>query len=289
MTLTDFEREVRSGDRFQFGRNWRNFLSLLTDERIDEAERSLRRFLRCEDLSGRTLLDIGSGSGLFSLAARRLGARVRSFDYDPDSVSCTRSLRATYFADDQSWSVEQGSVLDETFMRSLPGFEVVYSWGVLHHTGDMWKAIALAAERVHDGGQLYIALYNDQGRRSVRWRSVKQVYCRLPGFAKPLFLLPFFLRRRVPMLIRGTLSGSPLKEWREYTRRRGMSPWHDLVDWVGGYPFEVARPEQVLEFLRPRGFTLDALVTVGGGPGCNQYLFTRDQNRSSSFVSSPVR
>ncbi len=276
MTVTDFEREVRSGERFRFGRNWPNYASHLTDERIAEAERSLRQFLRCDDLSGTTLLDIGSGSGLFSLAARRLGARVRSFDYDPDSVSCTRGLRATYFPDDENWIVEQGSVLDETFMRSLPTFDVVYSWGVLHHTGDMWEAVALAAERVRIGGRLYIALYNDQGRSSVRWRTVKRMYCRLPDFAKPLFLLPFFLRRRLPMLIRGTLSGAPLKEWREYAHKRGMSPWHNLVDWVGGYPFEVARPEHVLEFLRPRGFTLDALVTAGGELGCNQYLFVRE-------------
>jgi hypothetical protein len=52
-----------------------------------------------------------------------------------------------------------------------------------------------------------------------------------------------------------------------------MSRWHDLVDWVGGYPFEVAKPETVFEFFRGRGFELEWMLTCAGKPGCNQFVF----------------
>jgi 2-polyprenyl-6-hydroxyphenyl methylase/3-demethylubiquinone-9 3-methyltransferase len=142
---TTAQEEIASGQRFAFGENWRRFLEVLTDERIRDAEQSLRTMLEAADLRGRTFLDIGSGSGLFSLAARRLGARVHSFDFDPKSVACTQELRRRYFPDDPEWRIEQGSVLDPAFVRSRGQFDVVYSWGVLRHTGDMWKAIEHAA------------------------------------------------------------------------------------------------------------------------------------------------
>src|SRR5215218_10420474 len=129
--------EVSRGERFKFGENWSRFLSLLNEERITEAEGSLKKMLDTESLEGKTFLDVGSGSGLFSLAARRLGAKVRSFDFDPQSVACTRELRRRYFAEDKDWVVEQGSALDQSYLGTLGTYDVVYSWGVLHHTGEM--------------------------------------------------------------------------------------------------------------------------------------------------------
>jgi 2-polyprenyl-6-hydroxyphenyl methylase/3-demethylubiquinone-9 3-methyltransferase len=121
--------EVARGERFEFGKNWSRFLSVLDEERIAEAERSLKQMLGLADLTGKTFLDIGSGSGLFSLAARRRGAQVRSFDYDPQSVACTAELRRRNFAGDDSWNVEEGSVLDKEYIASLGRFDIVYSWG----------------------------------------------------------------------------------------------------------------------------------------------------------------
>src|SRR6266581_5563513 len=156
--------------RFQFGKNWGRFLAVLDDERIAEAERSLTEMLELPDLRGRSFLDVGSGSGLFSLAAKRLGARqVHSFDYDADSVACTGELKRRFNANDADWTVEQGSVLDVSYLRSLGSFDIVYSWGVLHHTGDMWRALGNITGLVGPGGRLFIALYNDQGSTSRRW------------------------------------------------------------------------------------------------------------------------
>ncbi len=267
--------EVARGERFKFGENWSRFLSVLNEERIFEAEKSLREMLEVEDLRGKSFLDIGSGSGLFSLAARRMGARVYSFDYDPQSVASTRELRRRYFPEDADWLIEEGSVLDEGYVRSLGMFDVVYSWGVLHHTGDMWRALENAALPVAEGGRLFIAIYNDQGDKSRRWRKVKRFYLSGPlgkSLVSTVFVPYFVLGGLVMDVLRHR---NPVARYTEYKRSRGMSVVHDWFDWLGGYPFEVAKPEVIFEFYQDRGFVLDKLITAGGGLGNNQFVFTK--------------
>ena len=219
-------------------------------------------------------LDIGSGSGLFSLAARRLGARVVSFDYDPESVACTQYLSTEYYAGDPDWRVETGSVLDSDFIESLGQFDVVYSWGVLHHTGQMWKAIDNASRCVKPGGRFFFAIYNDQGVVSQRWRRVKQTFCKTSPPLKSLMLLYYFFRLNFRSMIRGAIRLRPLAFWRDYQPLRGMSRWHDLRDWVGGLPFEVASPGALLAFCRERGFALEVLESTNS-LGCNQLVFRK--------------
>jgi SAM-dependent methyltransferase len=229
------------------------------------------------DLCGKRFLDIGSGSGLFSLAARRMGATVHSFDYDAESVACTRYLRHCYFPGDNHWDVEQGDVLDVSYLRSLGQFDIVYAWGVLHHTGNLWQALGNIVPLVASGGMLYIAIYNDQGGASRRWRAIKRRYNRSgrPGKTATLLGIAVFWELRAALIRASRLQNPlPFDEWSQKKRNRGMSVWHDLVDWVGGYPFEVAKPEEVFDFLRVRGFTLRR-ITTSGGHGCNQYVLER--------------
>jgi 2-polyprenyl-6-hydroxyphenyl methylase/3-demethylubiquinone-9 3-methyltransferase len=275
-----FDAEVSRGDRFEFGENWSRFLAVLDDERINEAQASLREMLGRDDLTGLSFLDIGSGSGLFSLAAAQLGAeRVHSFDYDPSSVGCTLELNSRYAPADAAWTIAQASALDADYVDSLGRFDVVYSWGVLHHTGDMWTALENATRAVRaDGGRLFISIYNDQGQRSSMWRAVKRLYNTLPASARLPFVLAVMVPRELLTLAKSVVRGRPMdyvRGWTNYKSSRGMSRWHDLVDWVGGYPFEVAKPEEILDFLRPRGFELERMKTCGGGLGCNQFVFTR--------------
>jgi len=287
--ITDLEHhrvEVAQGKRFEFGSNWNRFLKVLDEKRIAKAELTLQNLLYMKDLRGRSFLDIGCGSGLFSLAARRLGARVHSFDYDPRSVACTAELKRQFCPEDLDWVVQAGSVLDKTFMRSLGQFDIVYSWGVLHHTGAMWQALENVQCLMKPAGTLALAIYNDQGRMSRHWLRIKKMFNCLPGGLRWLILWPAFIRLWGPTFIRDLMSGSPSRTWREYSDIRGMSPWRDVVDWVGGYPFEVAKPEDIFEFYRMRGFKMIRLNTCAGGHGCNEFVFIHDRPYAESSCSS---
>ena len=273
---SEHAREVARGERFEFGENWSRFLTHLNEDRIATAVLSVQELLGVTRMDGIRFLDAGCGSGLFSLAARRLGATVHSFDYDPRSVACTLELRRRYFQDDPEWTVEEASVLDPAYLARLGRFDIVYSWGVLHHTGHMWDALENISRMPADGGRLTIAIYNDQGGTSRRWTRVKRMFVKGSPPVRWLLLVGSTIvcwwRDIVHDLIRFRLT---MPTWRNYGRERGMSAWHDLVDWVGGYPFEVAKPEEIFEFFRTRGYQLVKLKTCAGGKGCNEFVFTR--------------
>jgi 2-polyprenyl-6-hydroxyphenyl methylase/3-demethylubiquinone-9 3-methyltransferase len=263
---------------FSFGQNWKDYLDHALDaERVELAGARTRALLRRQDLKGLSFLDVGCGSGLFSYVAHSLGAsHVTSFDVHPLSVECCRHMRATA-GDPVTWEVLQGSILDEAFIKTLPRADIVYSWGVLHHTGSMWQAIRNAASLVRPGGHLAIAIYNKLEYRTFRnwrgshqWLKIKRCYNHSGRFGKSLLEWAWAGKDVVGML--GRLR-NPLGEIRAYKQKRGMSWWYDVVDWLGGYPYEFASAGEIFQFCHDElGMQLEQLHTVSS-LGCHEFLF----------------
>lgn len=264
--------------RFAFGENWSHFLSTLSEEQIEASAAALREYLEVDSLKNLSFLDIGSGSGLSSLAARRLGANVTSFDYDRQSVACTTELRRRYFENDETWSVCQGSALDAGFMASLGEFDIVYSWGVLHHTGEMWLGFEHALQRVRkDGGKLFIAIYNDQGWKSRAWWFVKAVYNALPRFLRQPYALLCSGIVRAALIVKYTFKLEPMTAIRPLLsakRERGMRAKYDRIDWIGGLPYEFAKMDTLIAYFEARGFVATK-ARPATSLGCHEIVFQR--------------
>lgn len=269
--FVNVEAEQASGERigFSFGRNWLKFLDRLDEETIEHAEASLRRSFEGTSLEGESFLDLGSGSGLFSLCALRLGAAsVVSVDVDPASVACAEALRRRDERGER-WTIRRGSVLDDAFLGSLPPASRVYSWGVLHHTGAMWSAVERALTLVAPEGLFALALYTPPRRPGVH-RALKRTYNRLPRPARPALAAAY--AAGVLGYKAAVQRTNPVRYVRRYRRsERGMTFWRDVEDWLGGLPWEYATTAEVVAFAERRGFEVVRVLEQGSG-GNNEYL-----------------
>jgi len=261
--------------RFRFGENWQSFSTTIDSENVTEAQNSLKILLKRETLSGLRFLDIGCGSGLFSLAARNLGAIVHSFDFDADSVLCIRSLRDSYRPSDAEWTIEQGSILDDNQVMRVGTFDIVYAWGVLHHTGNMRHAIKNAAKLVNSGGMLAIALY----RKTLccpLWTIEKRWYASASPPAQRLAVALYVSAMRTRFLLTGKSFNAYVASYKNNVR--AMDFEHNVRDWLGGYPYESIRPDEVIDFVSKLGFECAHMncepQSIGlFGSGCDEFVF----------------
>lgn len=273
--MNTYEETYQKKDHFSFGKNWQNFLKTLNDEKTEEAKKSLVEFLGGEEnIKGKTFVDIGCGSGLFSLVAYKLGAeRVLSIDIDDFSVACATHLREKE-NNPENWEIKKGSALDKEFITSLGKFDIVYSWGVLHHTGNMYDAFNNVIKLTHENSLFYLAIYNRfqmsfKGGTSKFWYFIKQLYNKSSIIIKKIIEYTLAGYMITMMLLRFQ---NPFFEIRNYKSNRGMSWYHDIVDWVGGYPYEYAGPDEIINYFGKRGFLCKKLI-FRNGIGCNEFLF----------------
>ena len=257
--------------QFDFGKNWQDFSAAKLDEgRLLRAQEAMRDLVGVKAISDRSFLDIGCGTGLFSLAAVRLGSVcVRGFDVNPKSVAVSRENLERFIDRLEGAATpvfDEGSVLDTRFLDGLGRFDTVYSWGVLHHTGCMWDAIRNAAGCVAEGGTFVIAIYNRHWS-SPAWKQIKRLYNLTP----PRLRMPWnLLFGAIIYLAKAAVTRrNPLR------KERGMDFWYDVIDWLGGYPYEYASTEEIATFVEELGFRSDKTLPAQVPTGCNEFVFTR--------------
>ena len=272
--------------RYEFGKNWQNFnRSFSSEERIKIVENSILDFIHLDNLNGKTFLDIGSGSGLQSLAVYNAGAKeIFSFDYDSKSVEATKSLWIQS-GKPKNWTVCQGSVLDEEFMNSIGKFDIVYSWGVLHHTGDLWNALKNSQISLKSNGVLYISLYAKEAYQNPSqeyWLEIKQKYNKADYIEKKKMEITYIYQILMESKIRNIYKF--IKMMLTYKKNRGMALWIDIKDWLGGWPMEFSSAKEVYSFTKSKMHL--CLINLKMGNGCTEYLFKKKNFSSWSYHSN---
>ncbi len=264
--------------QFDFGQNWQNFsANALTAERVRQARENFQELVAPLPVEGWTFLDIGFGQGLGLLTAAALGARSVGCDINPKCAQVLQTNLHHFPELIAAPPVVVGSILDNSTLAAIhreaqkiggrESFEIVHSWGVLHHTGDMATAIRNASGLVAPGGHFILALYNRHWS-SRAWWLVKWLYVHSPRWVQRALITLFY---PVIYLAKWVVTGKNPKQ-----QERGMNFYYDVIDWVGGYPYEYASREEVERTLAALGFRPVKFIAARVPTGCNEFVFERE-------------
>lgn len=247
---------MRDDGEFSFGFNWVDYVKTRMSEDIISMHQTNLKSLYDSigiSLEEKSVFDIGSGSGLSSISFARLGAStITSMDIDSFSVEATAYTKNKFWNNsDIQWNIYQRSILDGIPIPD-ESQDIVYSWGVLHHTGDMWNAIRNSIKAVKPGGIFHVALYRSGSKFS---KSLDEKY-RFKFADKETKIQMLYNR-----------AGQKINHIK---KDRGMNKFHDALDWLGGLPYDVADPEVLFSWLKEKhGF---------------EVLYFRDRNGGGNFT-----
>lgn len=255
---------------FDFGQNWQDYSTQFLDEtRLQNAVESLKKILGRGDLCGLTFLDVGCGTGLFSIAASLLGAKkVVGVDVNPKCVAVSTQNAKRFTHPNSSLHFAVVSALDQTAMLSLGHFDIVYAWGSLHHSGHMVEAIRNTSHCVAAKGIFVVAIYNKDVTSPVWWW-IKKIYNRLPSFLKVVanyFFVPVIYLAKLLVTRKNPLN-----------KERGMSFYIDVVDWIGGYPYEYASCAEMEAMMSALDFHVVKTVPATTPIGCNEFVCVKNE------------
>lgn len=252
---------------FNFGINWNNFSTKFLDgAKLNIALNSLEQLIGMDNIKCKSFLDIGCGSGIFAIAASKSGAqKVVGIDISKESIE-TSLFNKQRFLPDGNVEFLHKSVFDDDF-NELGCYDIVYSWGVLHHTGDMWKAIGVSTMMVGCNGLFVLAIYNKHWS-SPLWKIVKRIYNLSPVIIRQVMVCVFYCVIALAKFF--VTTKNPFKD-----KKRGMSFYYDVVDWIGGYPYQYATISQIQSFIEAKGFKLINFRSPVMPTGCNEFVFQK--------------
>lgn len=252
---------------FSFGENWKKFLNTVGEKEISKAREDIKQWVGEENILNKKIIDIGSGSGIHSLAFYLMGAKeLISFDYDIYSVEATRELWKKA-GSPSNWNLFQGSILDKNCITNLGKFDIVYSWGVLHHTGEMWNAIENSIQMIAKNGLLLIAIYI-KGPQYEKHLKTKRKYNKASELWKKVMVYRYVLS----VIMHRLRTGKNPFNWNE-KKERGMNVYNDIIDWMGGLPYEVASKEEIIGFCKEKNLEIKKVIEAKFEGGCSIYLF----------------
>ena len=266
--------------QFAFGRNWKQFVerSRLSMRGLMSSVREVRQLFGIPSLEGLKILDLGCGSGLSSLAFRLLGANVVSADVQEESLEAARRMQSIFSPalnpegqeDTSQWSFAKLSALDAWSLAAFQPVDVVYTWGVLHHTGDVWQAIHNAQLPLAEDGLLIVAVYAeefyDQKDNII---NMKKFYRNANVNQQEHLDIAIGITWLKPLLHAGK---NPFEILRNFSETRGMDFWTDVRDWLGGWPTEFVSTSAMLSFAKRTGLRC---INVRRNGGNTEFSFTR--------------
>ncbi|MCK5122944.1 MAG: class I SAM-dependent methyltransferase [Candidatus Pacebacteria bacterium] len=252
---------------FNFGKNWLNYSKTISNKDLEVMKESLVNLIGLENIKDKTFLDIGCGSGLFAIAAKKLGAgKVIGIDILADSVKSSEENKIRFNIQDIEF--KQLSILDNQ-IKDLGKFDIVYAWGSLHHTGEMWKTIENTIHCVENNGLLILAIYNKHWTSPV-WGKIKYFYNISSKFIKKIMVFIFYYIIATAKLL--------VTRKNPFQKKRGMNFYYDIVDWLGGYPYEYANKDEIVGFANKYNFRLIKFSKASVPTGCNEFVFKKSSH-----------